>query len=292
MPVVAIVGAMFAGAGIAAAGGIAAFAAASGTFAAISAVGAIAAGIGVVTGNKALMKIGGIASLAGGIGAFAQGRGWLSADLAKGADGVGIAANAAGGAEAASNTSQMIAEAAPGVADPSSALYTNQMDIASDAAAAGNAGSSAIETASAAAGKGPSSAGLMNSEPLSSLKAQDVGSLGKVASINVGPSTTSSIFDTLKGVGDFMEKNKEMSSMGLKFVGGLFDEKAGAEEDYINARTQNANMQTDLLAKQAANANSVPDLTGLRVRPGQVYNTAPPPIYRAPRAGLINSTGR
>jgi hypothetical protein len=272
--------------------------AAMSTMAVVSAVGAIAAGIGAVTGNKALMQIGGIASLAGGIGQFAQGQGWLSGDLAAGADAASVASEAAaGGAEAVSNTSQMIAEAAPGVVDPSAANYTNQMDLASDAATAGAGGSAAEAMAGVSANAG---GGLINSEALSPLVNQDVGSFGGVASVTAGPtSTSSSIFGTLKDVGSFMKDNKELVSLGMNFLGGMFDDKKKAETGQINAatglyqaRTDSERLQQEQLRQQAANANAVPDITGLRVRQGQVYNTGPAPVYQAPKAGLINSTGR
>lgn len=297
MPVVAVGAALYAGATIATVG-----VAAMSTMAVISAVGAIASGIGVVTGNKALTQIGAVAGIVGGVGAFAQGQGWLSGDLAGGADAAGVAAEAAtGGAEAVSNTGQMIAEAAPGVADPSAGLvgstdpsaagYTNAMDMASDAA---GAGSSATGVAGEAAG------GLMNT-PLSPLVAQDVGSLGKVASVTAGaPATSGGIFDTIKSVGDFLGKNKELASLGLNFVGGMFDDKKKAEAAAANAsvglyeaKTGSELLQQDILRQQTANANSVPDMTGLKVNPAvKVFNTEAPPVYRAPRPGLINSTGR
>lgn len=295
MPVVAVGAALYAGATIATVG-----IAAMSTMAVISAVGAIASGIGVVTGNKSLAKIGAVASLVGGVGAFAQGQGWLSGDLAGGADAAGVAADAAaGGAEAVSNTSQMIAETAPGVVDPTAGLagadpsalgYTNSMDVASDAA---TAASTAGNTAGAAGG-------LMNT-PLNPLPVQDVGSLGGVASVTAGaPATSSSIFDTIGKVGDFMGKNKDLASMGLNFVGGMFDDKKKAETDMLNvnadfgrARTAGELLDQEQKRQQMANANAVPDMTGLKVNPAvKVFNTGAPPVYQAPRPGLINSTGR
>lgn len=304
MPVLAVGAAIYAGTTIATVG-----IAAMSTMAVISAVGAIAAGVGVVTGNKALTQIGAVAGLVGGIGSFAQGQGWLSGDLAGGADAASVAADAAtGGAEAVSNTGQMIAEAAPGVVDPSAGLvgsmdpsaanYTNAMDMASDAAGAAGGGGSAIADVAASAGGG--GGGLINA-PLSPLAAQDVGSFGSVTPVTAGSTATSgSIFDTIKGVGDFLGKNKELASMGLNFVGGMFDDKKKAEAAQANAavglyeaKTGSELLQQDILRQQVANANSVPDLTGLKVNPAvKVFNTGAPPTYLAPRAGLINSTGR
>lgn len=310
MPVVAVGAALYAGATIATVG-----IAAMSTMAVISAVGAIAAGVGVVTGNKALTKIGAVAGLVGGIGAFAQGQGWLAGDLAKGADAGGLAGAeaagsdyGAGSAAEASAINSALAAPAPGVVDPSAGLvgsvdpsaanYTNAMDMASDAAAGSSAAGVAREAGGLMNSSGPTGSGLNSvngSDLMSDLyKGPGAGGFG------AGTSTSNSIFGTLGKVGDFMEKNKKLTSMGLDFVGGMFDDKKAAEGDYIQsgtdfniARTANANAQTEIMRQQMANANAVPDLTGLKVNPAvKVFNTGAPPVYQAPRAGLINSTGR
>lgn len=304
MPVVAIIPAIFAGAQIATVG-IAAMSALQ----VVAAVGAIAAGVGAVTGNKSLMKIGAVAGLVGGVGAFAQGQGWLSG--AAGADSGALAgAEAAGsdyGAGSAAEAGAIdtaLAAQAPGVVDPSAGLVGG-----AEQSAAGS--SSAMNMASEAAGGGAGEAagGLMNSagptgSGLNSVNGSDLMSdLYKgpgAGGFGAGPSTSSSIFDTIGKVGDFMGKNKDLTSMGLKFVGGLFDEKADAELErersvtgLYEAKTGSELLQQDILRKQTANANAVPDLTGLKINPAvKVFNTQPPPVYNAPRAGLINSTGR
>jgi len=293
MPVVAVAAAVYAGATIATVG-----IAAMSTMAVISAVGAIAAGVGVVTGDKTLTALGGVASLVGGIGSFAQSQGWLAGDLAGGevASSAGDFARmdrAADVADAASNTSGMIAEAAPGIADPSAGLAGDTATGITDVGAPGG-----LADGAGAAGGSSGGTGLMNSQ-LSPLVAADVGAGAGVASVNAGTATSSSIFDSMKGIGEFMTKNKDLASLGMNFVGGMFDDKKKAETGQINAttglydaKTQSELLQQDILRQQTANANSVPDLTGLRVRQGQVYNTGPAPTHQAPRAGLINSTGR
>jgi hypothetical protein len=275
MPVVAVAGAIYAGSTIATVG-----IAAMTTMQVVSAVGAIAAGVGAITGNKTLMQIGGVASLAGGIGSFAQGQGWMSGGAADIAD--------------ASNTSKMMTASSPGVADPSAAVaadtgaalagetsaslatdpgaanYTNQMDMASDAAAgAGNV-----------AGTPPT--GLVNATAGDFARADRA----IVPPTSTATATSSSIFGVLKDVGSFMKDNKELASLGLNFVGGMFDDKKKAEAELYGARA-------DKMRKQMANASAIPDITGLKVNPAaRVFNTAPPPVYQAPRPGLINSTGR
>lgn len=313
MPAVALIPAVFAGVQIATVG-----IAAMSTMAVIGAVGAIAAGVGVVTGNKALTQIGAVAGLVGGVGAFAQGQGWLAGGAS---GGEGIAAEGLAGdyvnqmdmaSDAASATSEAISAAAPGVAnptaglvtDPSAAGYTNQMDLASDAAGMSGSGSSAVESAASAAG-GSGGGGLVNSGVNGSDRMSDQFA-GKGAGGFGATSTSSGIFDTLKGVGSFLKDNKEIAALGLNFLGGMTDGKKAAEEDLLKAklgevdatvglykaRTSGEMLNQEQQRQQMANANSVPDMTGLKLKPGSVYNTAPPPVYRAPRPGLINSTGR
>lgn len=302
MPLIAVGAAIFAGSSIAAAGGLAAFAASSGVFAAIGAVGAIAAGIGAITGNKTLMKVGAIAGLVGGVGAFATSQGWLSAGSA-GIDKAGLAGDYVNqmdiASDAASATQSAIAQAAPGIVDPSANLVGAATTAAEGATAVTGAPSLAGDAASAgiAAETGK---GLMNSQ-LSPLVGTDVGSLGKVASVNASvvrdTATSKSIFDSMKGVGEFMNKNKDLTSMGMKFVQGMFDDKAEkaqeAQNAYMGARTSGELLNQEQLRQQMANMNAVPDLTGLRINPAvRIFNPGAPPVYSAPRAGLINSTGR
>ena len=112
MPVAAVAGAVFAGAELVA-GGLT-------IFQTIAAVGAITAGVGAVTGDQDLMKIGGIAGLAGGVGMFAQNQGWLNSTQAV--------------AESGSNTASFIGEAAPGVEQVSPTVDTGAaIQNASDA---------------------------------------------------------------------------------------------------------------------------------------------------------------
>jgi hypothetical protein len=76
-------------------------------FGTIAAIGGIVGGIGALTGNETMMKIGMVAGLAGGIGSFAQGQGWLaSADAATTANGA---------TSGISNTQALSQTAAPGV---------------------------------------------------------------------------------------------------------------------------------------------------------------------------------
>jgi len=281
MPVAAVAGAVFAGAEIASVG-IAAMSALQ----VVAAVGAIASGIGVLTGNKELAMIGGVASLAAGVGSFAQGKGWMSGDVAS-ADAGAMAQSAA---KEASNTSQMIQEAAPGVVDPSAAVTT-------DVTQAGGAATDVAEFTPAGAADAQVGAtgafaenGLINSGGVAG---------NSTAALVAGPGSapaSGGLFDTLKGFSATLKDNKELTSMAGNFIGGFFDKKkeaeaaaANASTDLYKARTQNEILQGDLARQSAANANSVPDLTGMKLNKKDVFANKKNPVYYGPRAGLINS---
>ncbi len=279
MPAIAVAGAIYAGTTIATVG-IAAMTAMQ----VVSAVGAIASGVGAVTGNKKLTMIGGLASLAGGIGSFAQGKGWMAGDVASDAADI-------------SNTSKMIAAPTPGIVDPSAAVVDPSAAVTADTGAA-LAGETAGDfarmdrVASTVAGDASGGAQLTSlsapPEPAGLVNAGGVsGGLASAAAAGApAASPVSSIFDAIGGVGKFMKDNKELTSLGMNFVGGMFDDKKTAETDLYNLRAAEMRQQT-------ANASAVPDLTGLKVNPNaQVFNTPPSPIYQAPRVGLINATGR
>lgn len=304
MPVIAIGAAIFAGSSIAVAGGLAAFAASAGVFSAIAAVGAIASGIGVITGNKALTQIGAIAGLAGGVGAFATSQGWL----AGGASGADAANGLTGATEAVSNTGQMIAEAAPGMVDPSANLAG-----AATAAADGTAGATSLAGDAASSSWGGEARGLVNSsptaaaitEPLSQATdaagtwGREVRTSGYTPSAG-GPATSKSIFDSFKDISQFMEKNQKLTSMGMGALENIFGDEgkakvtqANALADYYSAKTSESRLNQEQQRQQMANMNAVPDLTGLKINPAvRIFNTGAPPAYNSPRAGLINSTGR
>jgi hypothetical protein len=257
----------------------------------ISAVGAVAAGVGTVTGNKDLVKIGAIAGLAGGIGAYAQGQGWMDATTA--IDEAGLAGD-----------------------------YVNQMDQASDIAAQA---STPIPTAPSYQPPTTDESQVMNGTwdqaqtppvtqvaPPSGLVNSNTNNINGLdltptqsAAVQAGyiarkpPVTSRGIFDVLKDVGTTLSENKELASLGLNFVGGMFDKKkeaeanaANASVDWYKARASGELLNQDQQRQQMANANAIPDLTSLKIKQGSLYGSTTPPVYTAPRIGLMNSTGR
>ncbi len=201
----------------------------------------------------------------------------------------------AGDAADISNTSKMIAAPTPGVVDPSAAVTADtgaavagetagdfaRMDRAASTVA-GEASGGAQLTSLAAP---PEPAGLINAGGMP-------GALGSAGAAGA-PAAASSIFDAIGGVGKFMKDNKELTSLGMNFVGGMFDNKKQAEAEAARGASELYSARAAEMRQQMANASAVPDLTGLKVNPNaQVFNATPPPIYQAPRVGLINATGR
>jgi len=286
MPLVAVAGAVVAGIEIASVG-IAAMSA----FEVVAAVGAIASGIGVVTGNQDLAQLGGVAALAGGVGMFAQSQGWFGASGELAAGQVeGATGNFARMDRAQSSTSDMINAATPGVAPANPSEL-----VAADTAKglAGDAAAGVTDPAAPAAWE-PAAASNIRNERTGLINATgNAPTTGDFARMDRSATATSqSIFDTLKQAGAFMKDNKELSSMGLNFIGGLFDEKKKNEAKAADALSGLYDARAATERQQLANGNAVPDLTGLRVNPVNVFAPKTAPVYQAPRVGLINATAR
>lgn len=276
MPVAAVAGAVFAGVEIATVG-----IAAMSTFQVIAAVGAITSGIGALTGNEDLMKLGGVAALVGGVGAFASGKGWLSgADAAK------------SGTEAVSNTEAMINSTGVGVENVTPTVDIGAEIGASSATSGGTAGlSDTAANITAPSSAATPSTGLidaMNPTDIRLANGTQTTPFMTPASSAVAPAAQSGTFmDTIKGFADlFKDKdgkyNKDMLSMGMNFVGGLFDDKKGAETDYLKA-------QIAAMDAQRSNASAIPDMSGLKVSTKNIFKSTAP-TYLAPRVGgLMNA---
>lgn len=276
MPIAAVAGAVFAGVEIATVG-----IAAMSTFQVIAAVGAITSGIGALTGNEDLMKLGGVAALVGGVGAFASGKGGLGgADAAK------------SGTEAVSNTEAMINSTGVGVENVTPTVDIGAEIGASSATSGGTAGlSDTAANITAPSSAATPSTGLidaMNPTDIRLANGTQTTPFMTPASSAVAPAAQSGTFmDTIKGFADlFKDKdgkyNKDMLSMGMNFVGGLFDDKKGAETDYLKA-------QIAAMDAQRSNASAIPDMSGLKVSTKNIFKSTAP-TYLAPRVGgLMNA---
>jgi hypothetical protein len=252
MPLVAVVAAVGAASTIATVG-IAAMSALQ----VIAAVGAITAGIGVVTGNEKLTKIGSIMGLAGGIGAFAQSQGWLGAEAGMSAT---EAATSAGtqGAQAAQVTEAAganVAELAQGGADVGKALESAAPATGVEQVVETAQGGLMAPPAETALQPATTAPGAMPSAPAAT------GSINTAAELQnwdrsnlpIGNSTAASTswLDNFKGVGKFMDDNKMLTSIGSSAIGGMFDEEKEAKANAYGA-------QADMLRQQMDNMTRMP----------------------------------
>lgn len=269
MPVAAVAGAVFAGAELAT--GV------LGVFQTIAAVGAITAGVGAVTGDQDLMKIGAIGGLAGGVGMFAQNQGWLN--------------TAQAAAEAGSNTATMISQEAAGVNDFAPTVDNGMGAV--DTTANTETGDNLMEdlgeggnitqgiTAPTGVTQSPTmNTGLLNASPSTPLDM-------RLASKAVGEAAkNTSVFGSLQKFADLLKNkdgtyDKSLLAIGAYFIGGAFDDKKKAETDYYRSRTASEDAQR-------TNANSVPSLAGLKVSDKNIFPTNAS-TYTPTRVGLINA---
>ena len=269
MPVAAVAGAVFAGVEL--------VTETLTIFQTIAAIGAITAGVGAVTGDQDLMKIGAIGGLAGGVGMFAQNQGWLN--------------TAQAAAEAGSNTATMIGQEAAGVND-FAPVVDNGMGAVE---AAGNVTGDTLVAADGGniaqgitAPTGVTQSPTMNTQPGGLLNASPSNPLDqRPAAGKVGEAANeSSIFKSMKKFADMLKDkdgkyDKGLLAIGANFVGGFFDDKKKAETDYYRSRTASEDAQR-------TNANSVPSLAGLRVSDKNIFPTSAS-TYTPTRVGLINA---
>lgn len=272
MPVAAVAGAVFAGAELAT--GV------LGVFQTIAAVGAITAGVGAVTGDQDLMKIGAIGGLAGGVGMFAQNQGWLN--------------TAQAAAEAGSNTATMISQEAAGVNDfaPTVDNGMGAVDTTANTVTGDNLMADLGEGGNIAQGitdtTGVTQSPTMNTQPGGLLNASPSNPLDmRLASKAVGEAAkNTSVFDSLQKFADLLKNkdgtyDKNLLAIGANFIGGAFDDKKKAETDYYRSRTASEDAQR-------TNANSVPSLAGLKVSDKNIFPTNAS-TYTPTRVGLINA---
>lgn len=262
MPLVAVVAAIGA-AGTIATVGLAAMTA----FEVVAAVGAITAGIGAVTGNEKLMKLGGIMGLAGGVGAFAESQGWIGGEAAM--SGTEAAASPATQSAQASNVVDAaggnIAEVAQGGADVAktieSAATTPGVEQITEAAQGGGLMAPKVDgglQAPSAASAAPTTSvpGEFVNESQKLMQQQNLAQAG-VNQLNTNLPTVdvngkpAGFLDAFKNVGKWMEENKQLTSIGAAFVGGMFDEEKEAKANAYNA-------QSDLIRQQMDNMSRMP----------------------------------
>lgn len=209
--------------------------------------GAVLSGIGAVTGKKDLIKIGGIMSLAGGVGTWAT-----NASTASSA-GVGQAADAAGGIDAAAESTAGAAVAAPAaetVAQPSLAEIANT-PTGTDQLVPNLAGG---------AGQAAQPASLVPAAPANGLPMTAPGPNVPAPIQNYAQGLTmndmQSFWDRLQGagksVGQFAQKNPELLKVGGQVATSMFGPQAEQAEQL---RKQNEYQQS-LMERSRANLNN------------------------------------
>jgi len=260
MPIIAVAGA-FAGASALATGTLTAFQT-------IAAVGSIVGGIGAVTGNKTMMKIGAVAGLAGGIGAFAQGQGWIGdGGASSAADAVSMADDVYGGSSLSAGSSAM--------------------DIAaSQASAFGDSFQPMTDM---------SGGGLMDSGPIAATASTPATDMSATQTANplVAQSPTvkptdvakpvpgkKGVLDTLSGFFD----NKDMKSIAANFVGGMFDEEKKQKAEYYKTAADTARAKME-------NGKAVPRMD-FRLKPKEDIFNAQSPTYNGVRPSGLMFAGK
>lgn len=266
MPAAAIAGAVFGGVQLATEGLT--------LFQTIAAVGAVTAGVGAVTGDEDLMKIGGIAGLAGGVGMFAQNQGWLNGTQAV--------------AESGSNTASFLGEAAPGVDTVVPEVSTGAEGVVAPVSETSTAGMGATQNSIVATAPGltdttgVTQSPTMNTQPGGLLNANPTDM--RLAANKIGQvAEQGDIFSTLQKFADvFKDKDgkydKNMLALGANFVGGMFDDKKKAEAALYGERAASE-------AAQRSNANAIPNLSGLKVTQKPGFKAGTQPV----RVGLLNT---
>jgi hypothetical protein len=258
MPIVAIAGAV-AGASSLIAGGLTAFQT-------ISAIGGIVAGVGALTGEKDLMKIGAIAGLAGGVGAFAEGQGWI------------------GGDSGTSNITALKNTPAPGMESqsnsytPFEAGYEQTAGLQDAPNAAGSIASNIGQTSSLVSDTQgiPATPGLMDATEMNPTDQRLAFGTQKSPTFLPNSSKQTGVMDTLKG----FFADKEMKSLAGNFIGGMFDGEKKAKTAYYEA-------QADAVKARTANGSAVPTMN-FKVNPKADIFKPTSPTYNPVRpAGLM-----
>jgi len=292
MPIIAAGAALWSGAALAA-GGLSVL----GT---IAAVGAVVAGVGAVTGNQDLAKIGGVMGLVGGIGALANNAGVFggvadqvsamesAADMAEAGAGEGMRATAEMSQVAADATASTAVQTMPLLdpQNPTGAIIDGEVSV--------NPVDAATEQVVAAASKGGSTAAGEIAKQAMSAPAS---SWTNGFDLPGGGDPAKSIWKTMlgkEGLLGWAEKNQMLASgimnVGGKFMEGLFDPTAQAKEDYMKSQAELNKAQTGLVNQRTATAAAPAPVASTGTAPRKpVFRTGPAPVYVPPMPGLINS---
>lgn len=230
--------------------------------------GGVMSGVGAVTGNKKLMKIGGVLALAGGLGSMAASAFSGTSTVA------GEAANAAPVAadgSAAGASEQLVGKI--GQAAEGTGAFTASAGIDAGALEVGNIGSgnlpnlgSGLQEAGGIVSQAGSSAPSMTNIPTSSTGVlADAAAAQTQSAVNASPMTGEGGF--LEKAGGWMNENKTLVEMGGKLLSNLGGQAlnggnasgAGggtgsteANDAYLASKTNETNASAEALRAKAA----------------------------------------
>lgn len=244
--------------------------------------GGVLNGVGTLTGNKKLMKIGGVLSLAGGIGA---GLSSMTGGLGMGAGSTGVQNMAGSMMESinglgvnvfnpelvASATSAGQAAGTTGLASavPAGTGGVNTTSLAGIESASGAAGTSATNTTTlagieaASAGTKPGIIQQASVVPATAGGATNTNTLSGVQNASGGGAQTPPPKEG-SGLFAWMEKNPNLTKIGAEAVKGFAESAMGTDQeaqmnaliDKYKADTRLINTQADYAAYTAANAKA------------------------------------
>ena len=230
--------------------------------------GGVMSGVGAVTGNKKLMKIGGVLALAGGLGSMAASA--LSGTSTVAGEAANAAPVAADGS-AAGASEQLVGKI--GQAAEGTGAFTASAGIDAGALEVGNIGSgnlpnlgSGLQEAGGIVSQAGSSAPSMTNIPTSSTGVlADAAAAQTQSAVNASPMTGEGGF--LEKAGGWMDKNKTLVEMGGKILSNLGGQAVNggnasgagggtgsteANDAYLASKTNETNASAEALRAKAA----------------------------------------
>lgn len=188
--------------------------------------GGVMSGVGAVTGNKKLMKIGGVMSLAGGLGSMAFGSstraGLLSDSAFKAGEGANLATGATPTESLVKNVTEVASDKTPAFKAPTG------LDVNMQAPDVSNAPGSLADRFGGTAQHG-SSAGNIVDESVANA-AMDAAAKTPIPPTNTSGGLLNQAGDAITGIGKFAKDNKEIIEIGGKMLMGAGEGTEGNEQ--------------------------------------------------------------
>lgn len=240
-------------------------------FEAIAAVGTITSAVGVVTGNKDLARIGGVAALVGGVGAIGESSGWWGNAASESS----VASSTAemGGNNLSAYTAPSATENLASVGNTSTSGLNPAFDTVGDTTSLANPITPTVGNGAPLAMPKPT--GLIGgaTDATGSLIGSGTAAEGAAAQAAANAAKPFSFMDKMKGMMEFADKHPTIAfgamQVGGAAIGAMFDETK--------------KFQLEQAKRNAANINKIPSLAGYGINSNAVPQLTP--------AGLISSRG-